>query len=104
MTGKDAVLNRRIASIFLNDFEHFLVVFSALPTSTETDNLKFLIHKHSPSFIIFELEPLLAGYNTFMDKKLRGEEIDFSSPAFQDLIKATQSKIEEVRAFIASLD
>jgi hypothetical protein len=104
MTGKDSVLNRRIASIFLNDFEHFLAVFSELPSLTETENLKFLIHKHSPSFIIFELESLLAGYNAFMDKKLKGEQFESSSIEFQQLINDTKLKIEEVKQFIAGID
>lgn len=104
MTGKDSVLNRRIASIFLNDFEHFLAVFSELPSLTETENLKFLIHKHSPSFIIFELESLLSGYKDFLDKKVRGEHIESSSKDFQQLVNDTKSKIEEVKQFIAGLD
>ena len=28
MTGKDAVLNRRITSTFINDYENFLQLFS----------------------------------------------------------------------------
>ncbi|MFM1969860.1 MAG: hypothetical protein RL152_1237 [Bacteroidota bacterium] len=104
MTGKDPVLNRRIASIFLNDLENFLSVFSGLPVLTETDTLKFLIHKHSPSFIIFELETLLAGYNSFLDRKINHETILSSDVEFQQVITNTKVKIEEVRQFIAGLD
>jgi hypothetical protein len=104
MTGKDPVLNRRIASIFLNDLENFLSVFSGLPSHTETDTLKFLIHKHSPSFIIFELETLLAGYNSFLDRKINHETILSSDVEFQQVITNTKVKIEEVRQFIAGLD
>jgi hypothetical protein len=104
MTGKDPVLNRRIASIFLNDLENFLSVFSGLPSLTETDNLKFLIHKHSPSFIIFELETLLASYNYFLEKKINHETILSSDVEFQQVITNTKVKIEEVRQFIAGLD
>jgi hypothetical protein len=104
MTGKDPVLNRRIASIFLNDLENFLSVFTGLPSLTETDTLKFLIHKHSPSFIIFELETLLAGYNSFLDRKINHETILSSDVEFQQVITNTKVKIEEVRQFIAGLD
>ncbi|MFM1794101.1 MAG: hypothetical protein RL642_486 [Bacteroidota bacterium] len=104
MTGKDPVLNRRIASIFLHDFENFLSTFAQLPVLTETDELKFLIHKHSPSFIIFELEGLLAGYNLFLEKKRKGEIIKATDPAFEQIVSETKTKIEEVRQFIASID
>ncbi len=104
MTGKDPILNRRIASIFLNDLENFLSVFSGLPSLTETDTLKFLIHKHSPSFIIFELETLLASYNYFLEKKINHETILSSDVEFQQVITNTKVKIEEVRQFIAGLD
>lgn len=104
MTGRDTVLNRRIASIFLNDLENFLLVFSSLPSMTETDELKFLIHKHSPSFIIFELETLLADYNSFLEKKMNHENILSSDYEFQRVITNTKSKMEEIRQFIAGLD
>jgi len=104
MTGKDPVLNRRIASIFLNDFENFLLAFAELPTLEETENIKFLIHRNSPSFIIFELEPLLSRYNYFLDKKQAGEKIDVADAEFQQVLIDTKSKIEEVRLFISQLD
>lgn len=104
MTGKDPVLNRRIASIFLNDFENFLLSFAELPALEETEDIKFLIHKHSPSFIIFELEPLLSKYNYYLDKKQAGEMIDSADPEFQQVLNDTKSKIEEVRLFISQLD
>jgi hypothetical protein len=104
MTGKDPVLNRRIASIFLSDFESFLVVFSNLPKIKELDNLKFLIHKNSPSFIIFELESLLSRYNLFIDKKMNGENFELHDPGFQELLQDTKLKIEDVRQFIATIN
>lgn len=104
MTGKDPVLNRRIASIFLNDFENFLLAFAELPALEETENIKFLIHKNSPSFIIFELEPLLTKYNYFLDKKQDGVKIDATDAEFQQVLIDTKSKIEEVRLFISQLD
>lgn len=104
MTGKDPVLNRRIASIFLSDFENFLSSFSELPSLTNTDNIRFLVHKHSPSFIIFELESLLDKYNSFIERKEKGDTILFEQPEFQQVITETQSKIQEVKAFITGID
>lgn len=104
MTGKDPVLNRRIASIFLSDFEGFLATFSTLPKAKEFDNLKFLIHKNSPSFMIFELESLLARYNLFLDKKMRGEPIELTDQDFEVLLEDTKLKIEQVREFISTIN
>jgi hypothetical protein len=104
MTGKDAVLNRRIASIFLSDFEDFLTTFSTLPEAKEFDNLKFLIHKNSPSFMIFELESLLSRYNLFIDKKMRGEIIELTDPDYKELLEETKLKIEQVRDFISTIN
>lgn len=104
MTGKDPVLNRRIASIFLHDFENFLTQYSLLPELTDTENIKFLIHKNSPSFIIFELDTLLAKYNYFLDKKQKGESIASDNQEFQLLLSDTEKKIEEVRQFILQLE
>ena len=75
MTGKDAVLNRRITSIFINDYENFLQIFSELPNTSDLTELNFLIHKNSPSFMIFELESILATYTAFVERKIKGEEI-----------------------------
>lgn len=104
MTGKDPVLNRRIASIFLNDFENFLTAFSELPSLKETENIKFLIHRNSPSFIIFELEALLTKYNYFLDKKQSGDRIESDNQEFHQLLLDTKHKIEQVRQFIGQLD
>lgn len=104
MTGKDPVLNRRIATIFLSDFESFLATFSTLPEIKELDNIKFLLHKNSPSFMIFELESLLSRYNWFIDKKMKGEKIELQETEFQELIKDTKIKIEEVRQFISTIN
>ena len=104
MTGKDPVLNRRIASIFLSDFESFLATFSTLPETKELDSLKFLIHKNSPSFMIFELESLLSRYTLLVDKKINGVTIEMHDPGFQELLQDTKLKIEEVRQFISSIN
>ena len=104
MTGKDPVLNRRIASIFLSDFEGFLNIFSTLPETKELDNIKFLIHKNSPSFMIFELESLLSRYNLYIDMKMNGERIELQDPRFQELLHDTKLKIEEVRQFIYTIN
>lgn len=104
MTGKDPVLNRRITSIFINDYENFLHLFSELPNTSDLTELNFLIHKNSPSFMIFELESILAGYTAIVEKKIKGEEITKDNTELQHLIDDTKLKIQSLKNFLAQLN
>ncbi len=104
MTGKDAVLNRRITSAFINDYENFLQLFSELPNTNDLSELNFLIHKNSPSFMIFELESILAGYPALVEKKINGEEITKDSTEFQDLLEKSKLKIQSLKNFLIQLN
>jgi hypothetical protein len=104
MTGKDAVLNRRITSAFINDYENFLQLFSELPNTNDLSELNFLIHKNSPSFMIFELESILAGYTALVEKKINGEEITKDSTEFQDLLEKSKLKIQSLKNFLIQLN
>jgi len=104
MTGKDPVLNRRITSIFINDYENFLQVFTQLPFTEDLNDLKFLIHKNSPSFMIFELESLLSRYNYFFEKKNKGEVLKIDDNDFLLLLEDTKTKIQQLKDFLAQLN
>jgi hypothetical protein len=104
MTGKDPVLNRRITSIFINDYENFLQVFTQLPFTEDLTDLKFLIHKNSPSFMIFELESLLSRYNHFFEKKNKGEVLKIDDNDFLLLLEDTKTKIQQLKDFLAQLN
>ena len=104
MTGKDAVLNRRITSTFINDYENFLQLFSELPNTNDLSELNFLIHKNSPSFMIFELESVLAGYTALVDKKINGEEITKDNTEFQNLLENSKLKIQSLKNFLIQLN
>jgi hypothetical protein len=104
MTGKDPVLNRRITSIFINDYENFLQVFTQLPFTEDLNDLKFLIHKNSPSFMIFELESLLSRYNYFFEKKNKGEVLKIYDNDFLLLLEDTKTKIQQLKDFLAQLN
>jgi hypothetical protein len=104
MTGKDAVLNRRITSIFINDYENFLQIFSELPNTSDLTELSFLIHKNSPSFMIFELESILATYTAFVERKIKGEEITKDNTEFQHLLEDSKLKIQSLKNFLVQLN
>ena len=104
MTGKDAVLNRRITSTFINDYENFLQLFSELPNTNDLSELNFLIHKNSPSFMIFELESVLAGYTALVDKKINGEEITKDNTECQHLLENSKLQIQSLKNFLIQLN
>lgn len=91
----------RIASLFINDYENFLHLFSELPNTSDLTELNFLMLKNSPSFMIFELEPILAGYTELVEKKSKGEEITEDNTELQHLIDETKLKIQGLKNFLA---
>jgi len=103
MTGKDPVLNRRITSIFLNEFESFKRHFTNLPSTPELDQLQFLLHKIRPSLVIFELDALIKKYEEYLDIRKTGGNIAENDPAFLDIISQTDAKLKVVKEFLNSL-
>lgn len=103
MTGMDKVLNKRIASIFLNEFESLKNDIKTLPDSLSGDSIKFSIHKIRPSMIIFELDSLLNKYETLAARKKAGDNIDEKDPELTEAIQETETKIDLIRAFIQSI-
>ena len=103
MTGKDPVLNRRITSIFLNEFETFRKHLNNLPTTTDIDQLQFLLHKIRPSLEIFELDTLIKKYEEFLDIRKTGETIVENDPAFLEALNRTDEKLKLVKEFLGSL-
>lgn len=103
MTGKDPVLNRRITSIFLNEFESFKRSFVNLPATAELDQFQFALHKIRPSLVIFELDGLIKKYEEFFDIRKTGGSIAESDPEFLETIQLTDAKIQVVKEFLNSL-
>jgi len=103
MTGKDPVLNRRITSIFLNEFESFKKHFTNLPSTVELDQIEFLLHKIRPSLVIFELDPMIKKYEEHLAVKKTGGTISENDPAFLKTLKQTATKIQMVKEFLNSL-
>jgi hypothetical protein len=103
MTGMDKVLNKRIASIFLNELEAFRNYIMELPNESNYETLKFNIHKIRPSMIIFELDLLLEKYELLANRKKNDEQIIITDLALQETIKETNESIDIVREFIQSI-
>jgi len=103
MTGKDPVLNRRITSIFLNEFESFKKHFTTLPSTAELDQIQFLLHKIRPSLVIFELDTLIRKYEEYLDIRKTGGTIAEHDPGFLEALIETNSKLQVVKRFLNSL-
>jgi hypothetical protein len=103
MTGMDKILNKRIASIFLNELETFRNDLIALPNEKNSEAIKFNIHKIRPSMIIFELDFLLQKYESLAVKKAKEEKLNDQDEELVEAIKDTNNKIDQIREFIQSI-
>ena len=103
MTGKDPVLNRRITSIFLNEFESFRKHFNNLPSTVELDQIQFLLHKIRPSLVIFELDTLIKKYEESLNIRKTGGTIAEHDPVFLETLNETDAKLQMVKSFLNSL-
>ena len=103
MTGGDPVLNRRITAIFINEFESFKKHFTTLPSTAELDQIQFQLHKIRPSLVIFELDTLIKKYEEYLDIRKTGGTIAENDPAFLEVLKQTNAKLQEVKEFLNSI-
>ena len=103
MTGKDPVMNRRIASIFLNDFEAFKELFLSGTEQKQLDQIQFALHKIKPRLVIFEMDDLVNQYEELL--QIANSEVP--SLEYEEkliaVIKETEIKIAKVREFLISL-
>lgn len=103
MTGMDPVLNRRIASIFVSEFETFRNCLLELTENENADNLLFNLHKIRPSLVIFELDKLIKQYDQLAQRKKEGEQISKGDVGLEQAISETENQLIEVKEFLNSL-
>lgn len=103
MTGSDPVMNRRITSIFLHDFESFKELFTSLDEQKHLDKIKFALHKIKPSLVIFEMDDLISQYEELLELAKNGDSLSKEQKKMETAIKETQVKINKVKSFLASL-
>ena len=103
MTGEDPVMNRRIASIFLNDFEAFKELFSSITSPSQMGQVQFALHKIKPSLVIFEMDELLERYEEMLAKVKSGITISEDDEEIVSIIGETNNQIARVKDFLNSL-
>lgn len=103
MTGSDPVMNRRITSIFLHDFESFKELFTSLVEQKHLDKIKFALHKIKPSLVIFEMDDLISQYEELLELAKKADSLSKEQKKMEATIKETQVEINKVKNFLASL-
>ena len=103
MTGKDPVLNRRIASIFLSEFEAFIKLLKNLPQEPNADNIRFSLHKLRPSFVIFEMDKLIKNFENLSDRKGNEDVISMEDNELTSVILESEYQLVGVKTFLEQL-
>ncbi|MEY3432178.1 MAG: hypothetical protein RL131_114 [Bacteroidota bacterium] len=103
MTGKDPVLNRRIATIFLNDLQNFKTIFSQLVNASQLEAIQFQHHKIKPSLVIFELEVLSKQFEELILQAKTGLIQSPSDERLQGILEITEEKINAVKDYIQQM-
>jgi len=103
MTGMDPVLNRRIATIFVTEFDAFRRCLLELINTESVDDFQFNLHKIRPSLIIFELDKVVKQFENLSRRKRDGDLVSDQDPEFLTAIAETDLQISNVREFLNSL-
>ncbi len=103
MTGKDPVLNRRIASIFLNEFDAFIKLLKNLPQEPNADNIRFSLHKLRPSFVIFEMDKLIKSFENLSDRKGNDDALFDDDKELTSTIIESEHQMNGVKTFLEQL-
>ena len=103
MTGMDTVLNRRIATIFVTEFDSFRRCLLELINVESVDDFQFNLHKIRPSLIIFELDKVVKQFENLSRRKRDGDLVSDQDPEFLTAIAETDLQISNVREFLNSL-
>jgi len=79
MTGRDPILNRRIATILINQMEEFKQMLTSFEEN-ELSNIEFTMHKIRPSLLIFEMDTIIKHYSEMMEIwQKNGQSVEMST-------------------------
>lgn len=103
MTGRDPILNRRIASIFVNEFENFISILKNLPSENNADNLRFNLHKLRPSLVIFEMDKLIKVFDNLTERKSGITPIEHDDAELHEAIHEANTQLRGVKTFLEDI-
>lgn len=99
----DPVLNRRIATIFVTEFDAFRRCLLELINTETVDDFQFNLHKIRPSLIIFELDKVVKQFENLSRRKKDGDLVSDQDPEYITAIAETELQISNVKEFLNSL-
>ena len=103
MTGMDSTLNRRITSIYINEFEALRNALSGLVEASNADQVIAALHKLKPGMVIFEHEGLLPGFEKLIERKQNNELTTTSDNALTELQTTAESIISQLKSYLKTL-
>ncbi len=103
MTGMDVNLNRRLTSIYINEFEALRKAVAGLGEASHADQVIETLHKLKPGMVIFEHEGLIAGFEKLIDRKKNSELTTSNDAEIEELLKASDNIINQLKNYLRSL-
>lgn len=103
MTGSDPVLNRRIVSIYINEFEVLRTAVDDLPQAENTDLIIAALHKMKPGMVIFEHADILAKFEAIINRKKNNETIHKDDAAITEILMLTEKNLNDLKNYLKSL-
>lgn len=103
MTGRDPILNRRIASIFVNEFENFITLLKNLPSEPNAENIRFSLHKLRPSLVIFEMDKIIKHFESLSNRKENSDPISENDTELIEVVQESEHQLAGVRLFLDQL-
>ncbi len=104
MTGSDPMLNRRIVSIYINEFEILKSAVLELPQAENTDLIIAALHKIKPGMVIFEHADVLPKFEAVINKKKNNEAILKEDADIAEILMLTEKNLNDLKTYLKSLN
>jgi hypothetical protein len=103
MTGSDPVLNRRIVSIYINEFEILRNAILDLPQAENTDNIIAALNKIKPGMVIFEHADILPQFEVLISRKKNNETISPEDSQMEEILRLTETNLNHLKNYLKSI-
>ena len=103
MTGSDPVLNRRIVSIYINEFEVLRTAVLELFRAENTDLIVTALHKMKPGMVIFEHADILPKFDAVISRKKNNEPIQKEDADIAEILMLTEKNLNDLKTYLKSL-
>ena len=98
------MLNRRIVSIYINEFEILRTAVIELPHAENADLIIAALHKIKPGMVIFEHGDVLPKFEAVINKKKNNEAIQKEDTDIAEILMLTEKNLNDLKAYLKSLN